>query len=121
MSKETTLVIGASENPDRYSNMAIKSLVQHNKKVKAIGLRNGNVAGVQIIKEKEGFNDIHTVTLYMNDKNQEQYEDYILGLNPERIIFNPGAENSRLAAKAREQNIKTMNACTLVLLSTGQY
>ena len=89
MDNKTTLVIGASENPDRYSNMAIKSLVRHNLPVKAIGLRKGNVDGVEIIKEHENFKDIDTVTLYLNQNNQKQYEDYILNLNPKRIIFNP--------------------------------
>ena len=121
MDKKTTLVIGASENPDRYSNRAIKSLVRHNQQVKAIGLKSGNVEGVEIIKEKEEFNDIDTVTLYLNNNNQKQYEEYILSLNPNRIIFNPGAENEEFAIRANEKGIKTMEACTLVMLSTGQY
>lgn len=121
MDKKATLVIGASENTDRYSNKAIKSLVSHKQPVKAIGLKKGNVDGVEIIKEKDNFDDIDTVTLYLNSKNQEEYEDYILNLNPRRIIFNPGAENSKLAKLAREKGINTMEACTLVMLSTGQY
>lgn len=121
MDKKTTLVIGASENTDRYSNKAIKSLVRHNQPVKAIGLKKGNVDGVEIIQEKVAWDDIDTVTLYLNYKNQEQYEDYILSLNPKRIIFNPGAENSKLADLAEEKGINILEACTLVMLSTGQY
>lgn len=121
MEKKTTLVIGASENPDRYSNRAIKSLVRHNQTVKAIGLKSGSVDGVEIIKEHENFEDIDTVTLYLNYKNQKLYEDYILSLNPRRIIFNPGAENEEFASRANDKGIKTMEACTLVMLSTGQY
>ncbi|MEO5990078.1 MAG: CoA-binding protein [Ferruginibacter sp.] len=121
MDNKTTLVIGASENPDRYSNRAIKSLVRHNQQVKAIGLRNGSVEGVQITKDHEEFKDIDTVTLYLNNKNQKQYEEYILSLKPKRIIFNPGAENEDFAIRANEKGIKTLEACTLVMLSTGQY
>lgn len=119
--KKKTLVLGASENPARYSNMAIKKLLAHGHEVVAIGNRVGEAAGVEIHKGHPEVEDLDTVTLYLNAKNQEQYYDYILSQNPKRIIFNPGAENRELAEMAQKKGILPQNACTLVLLSTGQY
>jgi predicted CoA-binding protein len=79
------------------------------------------VGDVIIGKEKQPFKDIDTVTLYLNLQHQQEYHDYILSLNPKRIIFNPGAENDALASLAKEKGIKTLEACTLVMLSTNQY
>lgn len=121
MEKKKTLVIGASMNPSRYSNMAINRLVNNDQPVKAIGLRKGNVAGVEIHTEKESFEDIHTVTLYLNPKRQEEYYDYILSLNPKRVIFNPGTENPDFYEILQKNKIETEVACTLVLLGTNQY
>ena len=121
MSNKKTLVLGASENPARYSNMALKKLRAYGHGVVAVGRREGQVDDVTIHKATPESNDIHTVTMYMNATNQKEYEAYILSLKPQRIIFNPGAENNELAEKAAAQGIETMEACTLVLLSTGQY
>lgn len=119
--EKLTLVIGASLNPNRYSNMAIKRLRANNIPVFAIGLREGKVADVQIIKEKILFKNIDTVTLYLNPKRQEEYYDYIIHLQPKRVIFNPGTENLEFVKLLQENNIKVEIACTLVLLSTKQY
>ena len=116
-----TLVIGASENPERYSNKAIRSLVNHNEEVVAIGLKKGNVAGIPFDADKKVFDDIDTVTLYVGPKNQAEYYEYILGLKPRRVIFNPGTENPEFIDKLSAAGIYTEIACTLVLLSTGQY
>ncbi|HPV57667.1 MAG TPA: CoA-binding protein, partial [Tenuifilaceae bacterium] len=99
-----TLVVGASNKPGRFSYLAIKSLVNHSVEVYAIGARIGNVDGVEIITQKIDINNIHTVTLYLNPKNQASYIDYIIGLKPKRVIFNPGTENPELLSKARENN-----------------
>lgn len=116
-----TLVLGASLNPDRYSNLAINRLVNHGHTVEAVGLRKGEVAGVTISTEKEDFKDIDTVTLYLNPKRQEEYYDYIISLNPKRVIFNPGTENPDFYKLLKENNIENEVACTLVLLGTDQY
>ncbi|MEI8279144.1 MAG: CoA-binding protein [Bacteroidota bacterium] len=121
MNTKKTLVIGASENTARYSNMAIHRLLSHNQPVVAIGHKKGNVEGVEIVTEYPAINDIDTVTLYLNPTNQIPYYDYILSLKPKRIIFNPGTENAELEAIAEDAGIKVMEACTLVLLGTGQY
>mgnify|MGYP001550711460 CR=1 FL=1 len=119
--KNKTLVLGASENPDRYSNKAIHRLVDHGHEVVAIGKRPGKVQGVDIQTNPVQTSDIDTVTLYLNPLHQVPYYDYILSLKPARIIFNPGTENDELEKRAAQAGIKTMEACTLVLMWTGQY
>lgn len=119
--KKKTLVLGASGNPSRYSYLAIQRLRSHGHQVVAIGRMHTFVGDVPIETEKKEFDNIDTVTLYLNPLHQQEYYDYILSLKPNRIIFNPGAENEELENLAREHNIKTMEACTLVLLSTNQY
>ena len=116
-----TLVIGASENSERYSNMAIKKLNKYHHPVVAIGNREGEVDGISFSKEKKQFENIDTVTLYIGVSHQKEYYDYLLSLNPKRIIFNPGTENEEFEKLAQAKGIQTMEACTLVLLSTGQY
>jgi predicted CoA-binding protein len=116
-----TLVLGASDNPARYSYLAIQRLRKFGHPVVGIGRKNTKVGDVVIEKEKIPATDIDTVTLYLNPTHQQEYYDYILSLNPKRIIFNPGTENDKLAELAKEKNIQTMEACTLVMLSTGQY
>jgi predicted CoA-binding protein len=119
--KKKTLVLGASMNPGRYSNIAIKRLVSNNQPTVAVGLKTGEVAGVTITNQPEDFLDIDTVTLYMNAQRQKPYYDYILSLQPERVIFNPGTENPELYALLRSNNIEIEVACTLVMLATNQY
>ena len=121
MEKKKTLVLGASQNPARYSYLAINRLKNHDHPVVAIGRRKGMVSGVEIDKEKIPFDGIDTITLYLNANNQKEYYDYIISLHPKRIIFNPGTENDELAELAMQNNIKPLEACTLVMLSTGQY
>jgi len=118
---KNTLVLGASLNTARYSHMAINRLVDHKHEVVAIGLREGKVAGIEITKEKKLFEDIDTITLYLNPKRQKEYYNYIVSLNPKRVIFNPGTENPELYQLLRENNIESEVACTLVLLGTNQY
>lgn len=119
--KKRTLVIGASLNPARYSNIAIQRLVRHSQPTFAIGLRKGEVEGVKIETEKLPFENIDTITLYLNAKRQEEYYDYILSLDPDRVIFNPGTENPELYELLRKNGIDYENACTLVMLSSQQY
>jgi predicted CoA-binding protein len=116
-----TLVIGASLKPNRYSNMAIMKLKQLEIETVAIGLKSGLVDDVIIETEKIKFDQIHTVTLYLNPKRQEEYYNYIINLNPKRVIFNPGTENPEFYQLLDKHNIKYEIACTLVLLSTNQY
>jgi predicted CoA-binding protein len=121
MENKATLVLGASTNPERYSNRAIKSLRKHGHNVYAVGLKEGIVDDVNIKTGQPDLKDVDTVTLYLSQKNQEQYYNYILSLKPKRIIYNPGAENFDLEKLAEENKIENLEACTLVLLATGQF
>lgn len=121
MTEKKTLVVGASDNPSRYSYLAVKRLQLHGHPVVAIGRKHSFIEGVEINTEKIQWDNIDTVTLYLNSGHQPEYYNYILSLHPNRIIFNPGAENDELALLARKNNIEILEACTLVLLSTNQY
>src|ERR1700744_1203594 len=116
--KNKTLVLGASENPSRYSNMAILRLLSKGKEVVAIGKKPGQVSSVPIQTEQVASDEIDTVTLYLNPDHQKPYYDYILSLKPRRIIFNPGAENGELERLAASEGINVLESCTLVMLST---
>jgi uncharacterized protein len=116
-----TVVLGASDNPTRYSYLAVNKLSAHGHPVVAIGKKNGKVGDVQIEKDHLPVSGVDTVTLYLNPMNQREYIDYILDMKPKRIIFNPGTENEQLITKAKENGIEPVIACTLVMLSTGQY
>src|SRR5687767_14789191 len=113
MAGKKTLVLGASQNPARYSYLAIQRLNAHKHPVVAVGKREGNVNGIPIHKEKLLSGDIDTITLYLNPQNQVEYYDYILELKPKRIIFNPGTENEDLIKLAKKNNIEPYIGCTL--------
>ncbi len=118
---KTTLVIGASENIERYSNMAVKLLVAKQHKVFAIGNKVGKINDVEIVVGKPLLQHIDTITLYLSEKFQKEYYEYFFSLKPQRIIFNPGTENDELIALCKEHKVSAIVACTLVLLKTGQY
>ena len=90
MANKKTLVLGASQNPARYSYLALNKLSRNDHPVIAIGRRKGKVGNVEIDTEQKPLSDVDTVTLYLNPKNQKPYYDYIISLKPKRIIFNPG-------------------------------
>ena len=120
MSKKT-VILGASLKSERYSNIATNRLLNHGHEIVPVGLREGMIGTAEILKGKPKITDVDTITLYLNPKRQEEYYDYILGLKPKRIIFNPGTENMALIHLAEEQGIETEIACTLVMLSVGNY
>lgn len=119
--EKKTLVLGASDNPSRYSYLAVQRLRNHGHPVVAVGRKNTKVADVNIETAQLKFDNIDTITLYLNPLHQQEYYDYIFSLRPKRIIFNPGAENDELAALAKQKGIQPIEACTLVMLSTNQY
>jgi len=116
-----TLVLGASGNPGRYSYLAVTRLRGKGHPVVAIGRQQAKAGDVEIGTDKQPLTDIDTVTLYLSPMHQKEYYDYIVSLHPRRVIFNPGAENPELATLARANGIEPVEACTLVMLSTGQY
>lgn len=116
-----TLIIGASPDPSRYSYKAANMLKRFNHDIVNVGIKKGEVAGIEIEKPNQIHNDIDTITLYIGPALQSQYHDYILETKPKRVIFNPGTENDKLEKLLNQHNIEPVQACTLVLLSTGQY
>ena len=117
-----TIVIGASENTERYSNRVTRILRQKGIPVIAIGLKTGEIDGVKI---QTGFPKIEagvdTVTLYVGPQHQPPYYDYVLNLKPERVIFNPGTENPEFEEKVKKAGIEVLEACTLTMLTVGNY
>ncbi len=118
-----TVVLGASTNPSRYSYIAANRLVEHGHEVIPVGIKKGSVAGKEILdlRAKPIIEDVHTITLYLGPQNQQEWYDYIISLNPKRIIFNPGTENPALIELANNNQIEADIACTLVLLNIGSY
>tara|TARA_X000000368_G_C22650716_1_gene545159 strand:+ start:194 stop:562 length:369 start_codon:yes stop_codon:yes gene_type:complete len=119
-----TLIVGASTNPDRYAYKAAKLLADHGFDFRLIGIKEGEILGQSIlpIKRLPKVEGIDIVTLYIGPNNQTDYIDYIIGvIKPSRVIFNPGTENELFYSKLKQANISYEEACTLVLLQTGQY
>ncbi|MFQ3214078.1 MAG: putative CoA-binding protein [Marivirga sp.] len=122
MSKKT-VIIGASTNPSRYAYFAADRLISAGHEIVPVGIKKGEVFGEEIldIRQSPAVADVDTVTLYLGPQNQREYYDYIVSLNPKRIIFNPGTENPELLNKAQAAGIETEYACTLVMLGSGEY
>lgn len=122
MSKKT-VVLGASTNPGRYSFMAAEMLSEYGHEVVPVGLRKGVLAGEEIldIRSWPPVDDVHTVTLYIGPSHQDGLLDYLTRLKPARVIFNPGTENPALEQALEKQGIAVQEACTLVMLRSGQY
>ncbi|SMC82575.1 CoA-binding protein [Pedobacter nyackensis] len=116
-----TLIIGATPNSGRYSYRAAYMLIAKGHNIVNIGIKRGEVAGVEIEKPGVIHNDIDTITLYIGPHLQDQYYDYILQTKPKRVVFNPGTENVELENLLKTNGIEAIEACTLVMLSTGQY
>jgi len=117
-----TIVIGASAKENRYSNKAVNLLSDYKHEVIAIGNKEGKIRDINIILEKALIKDVDTVTLYLSEKYQTEYYDYILNqIHPKRIIMNPGTENDELKRLAEEKGIEVVEFCTLVMLNTGRF
>jgi predicted CoA-binding protein len=122
MSDKKTIVLGASPKKSRFSNKAVKSLIRYGYPVVPIGRNQGDILGHPIKTAKEIINNVHTITIYLNPKHQEEYYNYILNeIVPNRVIFNPGAENQDFMQILMEQGIHVDAACTLIMLNTGKY
>lgn len=116
-----TVIIGASDNPDRYAYKASISLKKHGHTIYPVGLRPGVIDGIEIDTKRLLHPNIDTVTLYVGPNHQSAWEDYVLNLQPKRIIFNPGTEGGSIWNAASNKGIECIEACTLVLLSINQY
>ena len=120
MSK-STLVIGASLKESRYSNLCVRTLVSAHFPVTAIGLREGSIDETLVQSGFPELNNIHTVTLYLGPENQVSWYDYILKLNPERVVFNPGTENEEFQDVLTNAGIEVIEGCTIVMVKSGTY
>ena len=118
---DITLIVGASENSARYSNMAAHKLLANGFKIKCFANRAGNIQGHSIETSLPEANSIHTITMYVGPKNQADLINKLIQLNPKRIIFNPGTENPEFEQEAQKKGIEVIEACTLVMLSAGNY
>ncbi|MCK5537327.1 MAG: CoA-binding protein [Bacteroidales bacterium] len=116
-----TIVLGASPNPSRYSYKAVKLLSSYGHRTIPLGIRKGEINGLEILTDWNINEEVHTITMYIRADSQVQYYDFIFSLNPKRIIFNPGTENDELAILANEKNIKVIKNCTLVMLNQAIY
>jgi uncharacterized protein len=121
LNPKKTLVLGASDNPERYSYLAVNRLRALSHPVVAIGRKKTRVSDVEVDIEKKPYPEVDTVSVYLNPTNQKEYYEYVKSLHPRRIIFNPGAENQEWSDLAKANGIEPVEACTLVLLSTGQF
>lgn len=125
MSEESklTVVLGATPDPSRYAYLAAEKLQKHEQPFKLVSIKKGELFGEPFLdlKSKPHIADVHTVTLYIGAARLEEWSQYILSLQPKRIIFNPGTENMELAKAAELEGIETVFGCTLVMLGTGQY
>jgi predicted CoA-binding protein len=122
-SPKKTLIVGATDNPSRYAYTAAGMLADRGIDFIPIGIKKGSVFGKEILdlKAKPDLQHIHTITLYIGASHQPEWIPYLLGLNPKRIIFNPGTENPDFIAQARAAGIEALTACNLVMLTTGQF
>ncbi|MEN9959248.1 MAG: hypothetical protein RLZZ474_1492 [Bacteroidota bacterium] len=115
------LVYGASTNPTRYAYIATNLLLEKGHEVFLVGIKKGEVQGIEIQNNQPIISAIDTVTLYVGPSHQQDLLAYINLLNPKRVIFNPGTENPTLMSELIKQGIEVEEACTLVMLHTGQF
>lgn len=118
-----TVIIGATTNTSRYAYQAAELLDHYKIEFVPVGIKKGQVFGRTIldIRERPILKDVHTVTLYIGPQHQPEWYDYILSLKPARIIFNPGTENQEFEELANTSGVEVIEACTLVMIRTGQY
>jgi uncharacterized protein len=118
-----TVIIGASTNPSRYAYIAAEMLTRYKHDIIPVGIKKGEVMGAQIldINQRPRVDEADTVTLYIGPQHQPEHYDYLLSLKPKRFIFNPGTENLEFEKLVEESGAEAVQACTLVMLRTGQY
>ncbi len=118
-----TVILGASPNPVRYSFMAAAFLTERGHEIVPLGIKKGRVSGKEIIDIRTFpvIPEVDTVTLYVGVQNQKDLIAYIPKLKPKRVIFNPGTENPEFEKALEKEGILAIEACTLVMLRTGQF
>ena len=119
---QRVIVVGASAKPERYSNRAVRLLLEHGHEVVPVNPGFLSIEDIPVISTLEDLSGhVDTVTLYVSAERSSALKDAIIHLRPDRVIFNPGAENPVLLAALEANGIRTEEACTLVLLNTDQF
>jgi len=118
---KSTLVLGASLKSSRFSNICVKTLASEQYPVTALGLREGIIHETEIMTGTPDLENIHTVTIYLGPENQKEWYEYILKLNPERVIFNPGTENEEFQNILESAEIEVIEDCTIMMVQSGRY
>lgn len=118
-----TIIVGATPNQSRYAYLAAKMLTEYGHEIIPLGIRQGDVFGKEIldIRKKPAIEEVDTITVYLSPVHQGEWMDYLLSLNPKRIIFNPGTENEEFERLAEDKGIEAIEACTLVMLRSRQF
>jgi len=120
--QQRVVVLGASDNPERYSNMAVRRLLENGHSVVPVHPKLERIGELAVTPSLDDVAEpVDTVTVYVSPQVSSTMADALVALAPGRVIFNPGAENPELEAALAEHGIPTLQACTLVLLSTGQF
>jgi len=122
MNQERVVILGASDKPDRYAYKALKLLQQHGHEVIPVHPKLTEIDGVPVLPDLKSVSGaVETLTLYVNPQISGAAATDILALKPARVIFNPGTESPELQSQLTAAGIAWEEACTLVLLNTGQY
>jgi predicted CoA-binding protein len=123
MSSKKTVIIGATPNPARFAYLAAETLLEYGHAIVPVGIKQGELFGYPIlnIRQRPQITGVDTITLYIGSQHQPEHYGYIFSLKPKRVIFNPGTENPELETMLKQQGVEALEACTLVLLRTGQY
>lgn len=114
-------MLGASPNPDRYSNKAVRRLISNNYEVVAIGIRKGLIGDIPIITGQPALDNVHTVLIYLSPSHQSEIFDYVLSLRPKRVVFNPGTESPEFEEMLASYNIKVVRDCSLVMMASNRF
>ena len=118
-----TVIVGSTPRPYRYAHQAAVMFDEREIPFVPLGIQEGEVLGRKIenIKDKPQIEEVDTLTMYIGAARQKEWYDYLLSLEPRRIIFNPGSENFEFKQKAEKQGVECLEACTLVMLSIGNF
>lgn len=118
---KTTLVLGASLKEMRFSHICVKTLVSGHLPVFAFGLREGMIGSIPVQTGFPELKNIQTVTLYLGPQNQKPWYNYILKMNPERVVFNPGTENMEFENLLTDAGIEVIEDCTIMMIQSGRF
>ncbi len=116
-----TVILGASNNPRRYSYLATEELSNKGFEVIPVGIKKGDINNITIRNEYPVNEEIHTVGMYLSAENQEKYKKFLLKNPPKRVIFNPGTYNPELENELKNIGVETIRSCILIMLSNNKY